>query len=353
MTEKKDTALTAAAPAVPDVRTVLEKANDLYLPMVANQLSTHGIEMDSVQKQCVMNALETIGLIARENDFTINDIDRPVLSSILQRVAALRLDAFSIPRKVYFTTRNVKRGDKWVKTVEMGVEGAGNEDLVRNFGVDVKTVHPCWLVRENDEFKYPRYVGIQMNPPEWEPHGEGKVIRVVYPITYKDDHTEYHISERADVRKNLVAHVSNNLMNETFGIAESRYKATVDQKRQIDEKKEEIKKLMDGKSMEEILVMPELQKYISPAWKEGHSSESMIITKMKNNALKPIPKDFHNAFASSAAYHAEQEETRYEVAIVQDEQPVALPALEPHEDEPAGNTDEQPKQAAPAPDTPF
>lgn len=38
----------------------------------------------------------------------------------------------------------------------------------------------------------------------------------------------------------------------------------------------------------------ELQQYISPAWTELHSREAMIERKMRNNAIKKIPKDFGN-----------------------------------------------------------
>ena len=92
-------------------------------------------------------------------------------------------------------------------------------------------VHPYWLVRSGDSFSYGKRKGIEVEPPEWEPTGKGEVVRVVYPIEYADGHTEFHFGERDDVLKNLYAHLSNNLMNETFGVCENRYDATPAQKK--------------------------------------------------------------------------------------------------------------------------
>ena len=51
----------------------------------------------------------------------------------------------------------------------------------------------------------------------------------MYPLQKNDGTIEYHIAEREGVVKNLLAHINNNMMNETFGIAENRYRATAKQ----------------------------------------------------------------------------------------------------------------------------
>lgn len=68
------------------------------------------------------------------------------------------------------------------------------------------------------------------------PTGKGKVVRVVYPIEMSDGTIEYHIAEREDVVKNLIAHINQNLMNETFGIAKKKKDASYQQKQEIDNK---------------------------------------------------------------------------------------------------------------------
>ena len=172
----------------------------------------------------------------------------------------------------------------------------------------------------------------------------------------------YFISERAEVRANLVAHINNNMMNETFGIAESRYKATLQQKQQIDARKSELKALMDGRDIDEILDIPELKPYISPAWMEG-SRERMILRKMRNNAVKPIPKDFANELSLSAYYKsmavsesdntidAEYREIPDMDALPSGPQEVEMPPAAPPRSEPAPAPVEptsKVEQAAPA-----
>ena len=64
-----------------------------------------------------------------------------------------------------------------------------------------------------------------------------------------------------------MAHVKQNLMNETFGICADRYKATDAQKAQIEAKKKEImKKVSDIGELEAIIDCEELRPYISPSY---------------------------------------------------------------------------------------
>ena len=299
----------AKAPS-PDFRSIVQKTADAYIPLVAQQLSGSGINADNYQKQCMSNALVAINEVAvSAGEKSLEAFNKVEVMEILQQVASLRLNAFSQPRECYFQTRKKKLSDgSWGISIEMGVEGDGNDAILRNFGHDVEKVYPYWAVREDDEFSYPSYHGIEVEPPAWTPGGKGKYARVVYPVKFRDGAVRYFISERADVRANLVAHISNNMMNETFGIAESRYKATFEQKKQIDARKDELKALMDGKDVDEILDITELQVYISPAWRDG-SRERMILRKMRNNVTKAIPKDFSNGLALSMYNNSLAEES--------------------------------------------
>lgn len=291
-------------------KTGLAKVSDTFFPMIQQQLTGNGIHMDDYQKTCVLNAIAAINTVLDSKGVSWNspDLDRNNITDILLRVAALKLNASAYPREVFFQLRNVKvmvqnpNGnkpmEKWVKQIEMGIEGDGNDAILANYGRDVKRVHNYWLVRENDEFEYPMYSGIEVTPPKWRPTGKGKVVRVVYPIEKTDGTIEYLISERKDVLKNLIAHVNNNLMNETFGIAKDRYNATPEQKKKIKAKKKEIIDKIEKLGLDKALDDEELAEYISPAWREPHSRESMIIRKMRNNATKKYAKDFGNAFVS-------------------------------------------------------
>ncbi|KIO60202.1 hypothetical protein B4065_0128 [Caldibacillus thermoamylovorans] len=301
-------------------KTGLAKVSDTFYPMIEQQLTGNGIRMDDYQKTCVMNAIAAINNVLDTKGISWNspDLDRNNITDILLKVAALKLNASASPREVYFQLRNVKLAvpnpsggkpiDKWVKQIEMGIEGDGNDAILANFGRDVKTVHNYWLVRENDEFEYPMYNGIEVTPPKWRPTGKGKVVRVVYPIEKSNGNIEYLISEREDVIKNLIAHVNNNLTNETFGIAKDRYNATPEQKKKINAKKKEIIDKIESLGLEKALDEESLADYISPAWREKQSRESMIIRKMRNNVTKKYTKDFGNAFVSMTYDEATDED---------------------------------------------
>ena len=322
-----------------EFKTQLTKVNDIYLPMITNQLENNNINLSEYAKSCVANAISAINNVLDTNGVSWGDeqLDKNGLTQILLSVATLQLNATANPRECYFQIRNVsvKGSDGkqvWKKKVEMGIEGDGFDSLVSRFGRDVKKVYPHWLVKEDDDFKYPRYVGLELTPPEWQPKGTGKVVRVVYPIQSKDGFINYYISERTDVKKNLIAHISNNLMNETFGICVDRYKATEEQKVQIAEKKKELLAKAKEFDLDALLDSAEFDKYISPAWKEEQSRESMIIRKMRNNIVKKVPKDFSSSFEAEI-YNENSDETyrTYTAEYVEvEEQPLEPVALLEH-----------------------
>ena len=182
-------------------------------------------------------------------------------------------------------------------------------------------------MKEGDEFIYPKHRGVEVTPPEWEEKGlSQKVIRVVYPVEMNDGKIEYMIAERESVKGNLFAHVRNNLLNETFGllgtkkdksgkvVPRTRYDATDEEKKAIAEKKNEIlKALLDCKTIEDMLACEVARPYMSAAWLD--TSESMIVRKMRNNAIKKHPKDL-NAIAKQSLMQMDEtyQQTQEEIA---------------------------------------
>lgn len=277
------------------------------LQEVSADFSAGMIEFDDYSKKCAMDAMSAIyQLIQNTDKADIGNMDTSNLRDIVKRCASLKLSASSYPREVYFQLRNKQVNGQWVKEVEMGIEGDGNDSLLRNFGVGVQKVYPVWLVKEGDEFTYPKRVGLSVTPPEWEEKGlSSKVVRVVYPVKLTGKDVEYLIAERDSVKTNLMAHVRNNLLNETFGICESRYKAKPEQLQQIKAKKEEIiNALRNCATVDDMLACELARPYISAAWLD--SPESMIVRKMRNNAIKKYPKNF-NSIANNS--YVELDET--------------------------------------------
>jgi hypothetical protein len=289
----------------PEFKTNLFRMQDQYLKMVEDQFSTHRINLDSYAKECVMNAISAIQTMLEKAGMRFDDpsLDQTSLSGILRQAASLKLNAAATPREIYFQIRSENRAakgspDKWVKKIEAGIEGDGNDALLRNFGLNVAKVFLPWLVRENDPFKFPSHKGLATEPPEWTETGSGKVIRVVYPVLLDDNREVYLIAEREDVRNNLLAHISNNMMNETFGIAESRFKASAEQKKKIDESKRALITQIKDLALEQIVNVPAIQPWVGSTWSEAQNQEAMFIRKMRNNAIKKYPKDFGSVLAT-------------------------------------------------------
>lgn len=277
----------------PEFQTQLAKVNDVFMPMIVDQLQGNGINMTEYQRTCVLNAMTAISGVLADAGLTLKQVDQSVITNQLLTVAALQLNASAQPREIYFITRKHKNKEtgQYYQELEMGIEGDGNDALLARFGRNVKQVYPYWAVREGDGFEYAKHVGIESQPPTWSESGRGKVIRVVYPVQYTDGRVEYHIGEREDVKKNLLGHVSQNLMWDKPAKAKFMAKA-------------------DDMTLDEILDDPDMAILgkISPAWASPQSRESMILRKMRNNVTKKIPKDFSNGFIASE-YEAVSDDT--------------------------------------------
>lgn len=308
--------------------TALSQWTNEVVSLITRDYAAQDVQFDEYSRECAMSAMSSIFQLVKSSDKLkdMNDLDRSNLRDIVRQCASLKLNPNSVPREVYFQLRTKKVGGQYVQTVEMGVEGAGNDAILRNFGVDVKQVYPYWVVHEGDEFLYPRHKGIEILPPEWEEKGQSqKVIRVVYPVQLKDGSMQYLIAERESVIVNLFAHVRNNLLNETFGIAESRYKATEKQKKDIDAKKEEIyAALRECQTLDDMLSCEAALPYMSAAWLD--STEAMVTRKLCNNAVKKFPKSMNNMARTTMtemddSYQNMQEEVAENANTVEIENP--------------------------------
>ena len=270
------------------------------LTEVSTDFQAGMIEFDDYSKKCAMDAMSAIYQLVQNTDkVDLGNLDTSNLRDIVKRCASLKLSASAIPREVYFHLRNKMINGQWVNEVEMGIEGDGNDALLRNFGVGVDAVFPPWLVCEGDDFEYPKRKGMSVEPPSWTPKGlSSKVVRVVYPVRMKGNTEEYLIAEREGVRVNLMAHVRNNLMNETFGIVGKKRDANADQSAAIKARKDEILNALRGcGTVDDMLKCDLARPYISPAWLD--SSESMMVRKMRNNAIRKFPKSMNQIASSS------------------------------------------------------
>ena len=248
-------------------------------------------------KKCVVNAIAGLVIMCKQQDIEIKDIDPTLLRLSLQNIGYTELnfaanECYADLRKVY---KEVEENGKKTKvfdgySVAFKVQGVGNEKLLREYGVDVKTLHECWLVKEGDEFILPSYNGLEMTPPIWKrklDNINNKVILVVYKKKKKNGSVEYLMATRESVKANLVAHIRQNLLYKIFG-----------EKR--DQKYAELDKDAESMTFDELLTSEKWREHINPNWLASSSKEAMIIRKMQNNALKRYPKEYDNSAMKEA-----------------------------------------------------
>lgn len=310
MSEKKELAQKQ------EFNTALSFYTNEFVGLMRKDFMEVGVPFDDYSKQCVVAAMSSIYQLVQSNKVEMKSLNNSTLRNVLGQVSSLKLNANAIPRECYFSLRKRQNSQGvWEQVVELGIEGDGNDALLRQFGNNVKAVHPVWLVKEGDEFTYPKRKGLEVEPPSWEEKGlSQKVLRVVYPVELMDGNVEYLISERDSVKVNLIAHIRNNMMNETFGICKDRYNATAEQKQQIKERKNEILDIVRKcETLEDILNCEVAKAYISAAWLD--TPEAMFVRKMRNNAIKKFPKNLNSIASSSLlqmddTYKVAQEEIR-------------------------------------------
>lgn len=285
--------------AVATYKSGLVKTQETFISMISKNAREMALDYTQYQLSCAKNALSKMVELLWKDGLTINNVDQNNITDILQTVAMLQLNLAATPSEGYIILRNQSVGPKEnkqkVKVFEFGIEGDGNDKLLRTYGVGVLNVYNHWAVREGDDFTYPQFNGLEITPPTWTPKGySDKVIRVVYPIAMKDGSVEYHIAEREGVANNLKAHISNNLMWEK------------------EPKKSTILNKIADMTLEAMLADNEVMAEASPAWRGAHSREAMIYRKMRNNAIKKVPKDFQTAFADTQYKKTFEDYDQYE-----------------------------------------
>ena len=166
-----------------EMTTALSEWTNAFTGLVTKDFETNGVTIDEYSRTCAMNCMSSIFQLVKSSGVGMNEIDTSNLQQIVKDCASLKLNANSYPKECYFQLRKKKIGNNYVQTVEMGLEGAGHEAMLRNFGVNVDTVYDFWRVKEGDVFVYPKRKGLEMTPPEWEEKGlSQKTIREVLPV---------------------------------------------------------------------------------------------------------------------------------------------------------------------------
>ncbi len=314
------------------------KIANVYLSDVNNLNAAVGMPMDEESKRCGVNAI--LYLCSQYSASAVQALPPAQLVQILQFVTINGLDVFN--GQVFLDARKDKSGT--LKSITATPMGNAYEIMTKRFGVDVKTVHPARVIHEGDEFEMPQFDGLKMTNVRFKPtlKGlDGKAIAVYYLIEKNDGTLDIAIATRDGVAKNLMAQILNNsLRSENIN-------------------RNELMKKLEGKSLDDILADPTLANLISPAYRSPASRESMIVTKMKKNALLHYTRDLGSkAYATVAksveddtdllnkdvvSYQDEDKKEKkankvFDFSVQQKEEPDDLPSLDeasPKEESPS------------------
>ena len=256
------------------------KIADIYIKDVSNLNAAVGVPMTDEAKRCAVNAV--LYLCGEMGASEVAKLPKEQLVQVLQFVTINGLDVFN--GQVFLDRRKTKEGGWSVKATPMG---SAYEIMTSRFGVNVKTVHPARIVHEGDEFELPQFDGLKMTNVKHRMTLQGldsKAIAVYYIIEKNDGTLDFAIATREGVGKNLMAQILNASL------------------RDADVNRGELMKKLDGKTLDEILTDPYFAKWISPAYRSPSSRETMIVTKMKKNALMHYTRDLgtqqNKAFAA-------------------------------------------------------
>ena len=246
------------------------KIADIYISDLTNMNMAIGVPMTDESKRCAANLV--LFLCGEMGAETVQKLPKAQLVQALQFVTVNGLDVMSV--QVFVDKRlNRKTGEWTIKATPMG---NAYEIMVRRYGVDVKTVHQARVVHEGDEFTLPQFDGLKSTNIVFKPtlKGlDGKAIAVYYIIEKTDGSLDYAIATRDQVARNLMAQILNATLRDE-GVNRA-----------------ELMKHLEGKSLDELLSDNYLAQWISPAYRSPASRESMIVTKMKKNALLHYTRD--------------------------------------------------------------
>lgn len=272
-------------------------------------------------KTCVINAIAGLIVFCKGNGIKIEDLDPSVLRLSLTNVGYTELNYAAIPSELYFdirkTTKKVKTDDGKEEevnsyTLTIKPQGAGNEKLVRKYGVglmkDVGLSSPI-LIREGDKLVMPVFNGKEVTPFRYEPelkNADNKVVAVFYCATKIDGSVEYLFATRESVKANIIAQIRQNTLYNFYKMDEKgnfildKWNRKIKDDAARDAFYDELNKFADSHTLDELLAEPKYANYVNPTYTSGGSKEQMIIRKMQNNALKKYPKEYDNSYIAES-----------------------------------------------------
>lgn len=268
-----------------------------YLEKISKLADENNLSFSEYQRECVANAIRTLDPIIQTSKYTWNDFEKNNVMGILNQVAFLELNPSAVPRECYFIIRNTKNQttNEWYPVIEFGVEGAGNDVILKNFG-EVDRI-ASYIVYEGDDFEKGYVDGWDVKLPRLTRNFKStKPELVYYLLKKKDGSTDIVYATLDDVKKSLLGHARNNG-------ADDRLIQELD-KHSVNELLDSNGKWVNHKIVKEKSVKKGnsyvKEKYevllFSPAWTSPVSRDNMIERKLRNHATRKYPKNFKVPF---------------------------------------------------------
>lgn len=287
-------------------------------------LETVDVGFTAYGRKCVVNAIGQLILTCQNQSIKLEDINSILLKQQLQSVGLTELNCAGQPSEAYFDMRKTwvkvvnketgKEENRLVYNVTIKPQGAGNEKLVRKYGVGLKQgtgLHQAILIHEGDVVTMPQYEGAVITPLKVETKFENinnKVIGVAYVIEKEDGTEDYLIATREGIKPNIIAQIRQNSLY-SFTVKKTNSKGAEYETVDKDARDKFYAKLdADAEKMNVDELINAYKDYVNPTYTSGGSKESMILRKMKNNALKYYPKEYDNSYIKNAVENMFEEQ---------------------------------------------
>ncbi len=271
--------------------TMLQTTN-AWVKRLSAFANSNELNFSKYQETIVVNTVRKI----QESGYDIYAYNQNNVADILYQTAFLNLNPSAIPRHCYFIERIIyDNGKPQGKKLEMGIEGEGNDEILRKFGYQVKHIHKVWVIREGDEYREGYFEGIKYVAPTWKPKllklGErkGAVLKVVYPIERTDGSVEFWGADREDLQPILLKHIEQNLS--TFRRADKVAYNKLMKELQTLAFDEILNKYNETEISFTYYNKTNNSKLISESY-VGPTGDAMIIRKLRNVAVRTFPKNF-------------------------------------------------------------
>jgi hypothetical protein len=252
--------------------------------------------------------------MVKANGYSLAQFDQDNVILVLQQVAFLKLNPSANPRECYFIVRKNKdkQGNELAPILEFGIEGAGNDVILTEFGRDVKAVK-SYIVYEGDEFTEGYMDGWDVILPKYKRTFKTNQPKMaVYLVKRLNDEIDVLYATLDDVKKSLLAGAKQNgadddLLREIEKV--DVYTLLTDPKWL----KRTIKK--EYKTWNKDAKKYETKQYESPLFNPSYtapnSRDNMIERKLRNHATRKYPKNFNQTKVKTLYEETFEEEKLY------------------------------------------